>query len=370
MKHRIEDDPRTLDEMLEDLRNADPIYRPSNFWDYYQNESYRHIREQGVGEFRSHRLRNWASFGAVADPLLGDAHPLLGRGDGLQSAWLKVVGKSVRRIPLLKDFLTTFEKLTEAYENHLEMLLELSYHYCLNADPQKRIAGIEDSGLGAPNISMKFDGRVYTLHFLRYFLQYLYLSRFVDFKEVRSIVEIGGGYGGMAEVISKLHPHILYVDVDIPPQIYIAERYLSACFEGKVLGYLETKKEDQLIPESHDGKRLFTLCPWQLPKLEGDYDLFINSASFQEMEPPIVENYARHLNQLVTRYGYIRAMRKGAALAPREGKRGVLEKTTLEHYLKFFDRFELVDEADAEVLPNLPGTLDAYRDFFFRKRSQ
>ena len=173
----------------------------------------------------------------------------------------------------------------------------------------------------------------------------------------------------MAEVISKLHPHIRYVDVDIPPQIYIAERYLSACFERKVVGYRETKQQDELIPESHDGKHLFTLCPWQLPKLAGNYDLFINSASFQEMEPPVVQNYARHLDRLVTRYGYIRAMPKGAALAPRKGKRGVLEKTTLEHYLEFFDRFELVDEADAEVLPNLPGTLDAYRDFFFRKRT-
>lgn len=46
-----------------------------------------------------------------------------------------------------------------------------------------------------------------------------------------------------------------------------------------------------------------------------------------------------------------------------------MEKTTREHYLTFFGPFELVDEATAELLPNLPGTLSAYRDFFFRKRS-
>ncbi len=173
----------------------------------------------------------------------------------------------------------------------------------------------------------------------------------------------------MAEVVTKLHPHIIYVDVDIPPQIYIAERYLSACFEGKVSGYVEAKRDNEVLPERHPGRTLLTLCPWQIPELRGDFDLFINSASFQEMEPPIVENYARYLNQLVTGYGYIRAMPKGASLAPGEGRRGVLEKTTLEHYLKFFDRFELVDESSAEVLPNLPGTLDTYRDFFFRKKA-
>jgi len=75
------------------------------------------------------------------------------------------------------------------------------------------------------------------------------------------------------------------------------------------------------------------------------------------------------LNQLVDRYGYIRALPEGASLAPARGARGVMQKTTREHHLTFFSPFELVDEATAELLPNLPGTLSAYRDFFFCKRS-
>jgi putative sugar O-methyltransferase len=365
---RLEDDPETFDEMLEDMREAPDEYRPTNFWSAYHDESCRIIREQGVGQFRSHHAPIWASFGAVADPLLGHAKPLLGEGKGLKPAALRSAKKLVRRLPGLREFVITFEKLTEAYENQLKMLLELSYHYCFNADPEGRLTRVGDSGAGSPHIQMKIGERIYTLHFLRYFLQYLYLCRFVDFDTILGIVEIGGGYGGMAEVILKLHPHIVYVDVDIPPQIYIAERYLSACFEGRVQGYLESKKQEEVVPESCEGKQVFTLCPWQLPALRGNFDLFINSASFQEMEPSVVENYARHLDRLVSTYGYIRAMPLGAYLAPRQGVRGVLERTTLDHYRKFFHRFELVDDRPAEILPNLTGTLDAYRDFLFEKR--
>ena len=249
------------------------------------------------------------------------------------------------------------------------MLLELSYYYCLHGDDKHRIRRIADSGLGAPNIMMQIDGKLYTIHFLRYFLQYLYLRRFVDFDNLDGLIEIGGGYGGMAEVVLKLHPDLDYVDVDIPPQIYLATQYLSACFEGEVVSYDETRRESELHLDNFSGKRVLVLCPWQLPKLTGRYGLFINSASFQEMEPEVVKNYAEELNRLVSHYGYIRAMPEGAYLARRPGQRGVLRRTTREDYVRYFHPFELTDETPAEVLPNLPGTLSAYHDFFFVRRS-
>jgi putative sugar O-methyltransferase len=367
---QIQDRPDLLEAMLGDMETAPSLYRPSNFWDHYQRESYRYIKARGIREFRSHTNRLWASFGAVADPLLGYALPLLGRAEGAEASLGQRIFRWVaRRAPFFGKRFTLLEKLTDAYESQLRMLLELSYHYCSSADKSERINRIGDSGLGAPNIVMEIDGRYYTIHFLRHFLQYMYLTRFVDFDKVQSIVEIGGGYGGLAEVTLKLHPHIVYVDVDIPPQIYLASQYLSACFEGKVAGYDETRNLVEIACKDHAGKQVFPLCPWQLPSLRGKFDLFINSASFQEMEPDIVKNYADYLNRLVTEYGYIRAMPKGAFVANKPGERGVLKKTTGESYIEYFHTFELIDESTAEVLPNLPGTLSVYRDMLFKKKS-
>jgi putative sugar O-methyltransferase len=288
---------------------------------------------------------------------------------------VKLLLKGSRKIRFLKEIVrlldaaSIWERLPHEYESQLRALLELCYYYCCFVDNRKLITQIGDSGLGAPNIIMTINGKKYTIHFLRYFLQYLYLTKFIDFQTLSGIVEIGGGYGGLAEVILKFNPHIIYVDIDIPPQTYIAQQYLDACFSGKVFGYTDVKRDIEILgdlrTQIHAGKQVFVLCPWQLPFLRGEYDLFVSSASFQEMEPEIVENYARYLKHLSMRYGYIRAMPEGTSVAKKPGEPGTLAPVTKDHYIRYFDTFKLVDERCAEILPRLPGTLDLYRDMFF-----
>ena len=361
----IEDRPELLELMLSDLKAAPPLYRPTNFWSRYQKRSYRWIRSRGIREFRSSKNPMWASFGAVADPLLGHAELFWDRGD--RGFWRRLSRGLLRRAPVVGGMFTLIQKLAQAYDSQLRMLLELSYHYCRLIDPDRRVTRIGDSGLGSPNIVMEIEGQRYTLHFLRYFLQYLYLARFVDFDRIDRVIEIGGGYGGMAEVVLKLHPRIIWVDVDIPPQSYIASQYLAACFEGAVAGYDRTREKHEIRLQDYSAQRAMVLCPWQIPRLQGPFDLFVNSASFQEMEPEVVSNYAHHLDRLVERYGYVRALPQGTFVARRPGEPGVLQKTTRQHYVDYFHNFELLDEAPAEVLPNLPGTLSAYRDMMFVK---
>jgi SAM-dependent methyltransferase len=71
------------------------------------------------------------------------------------------------------------------------------------------------------------DGRVITLDLACSVREYWLLSQHVDFKEIKSIAEVGGGYGRTAYVIAKLHPHIKYVLYDVEPSIGLAKRYLN-----------------------------------------------------------------------------------------------------------------------------------------------
>ncbi len=376
----IRDRPEVLQAMLRDMESAPALYRPTNYWNNYQRESYRYIDSWGIGEFRSSKNALWSSFGAVADPLSGHVRPVLAETLKIRrSLPVRALLKIGRKLPVLRQLLAPmdaawmWERLVAEYEKQLYMLLELSYHYCRSVEGGQLIEQVEDSGLGAPKIVMSINGKKYTIHFLRYFLQYLYLAKFVDFNTVHGIVEIGGGYGGLAEIILKLNPHMVYVNVDIPPQTYIAQQYLDACFPGQVFGYTEAQKTiadtGKLCPQDYPGRRIFTLCPWQLPSLEGEFDLFMNSASFQEMEPEVVENYAIHLKRLVRRYGYIRAVPEGIPTAPKPGAAGTLEKVTKDHYIRYLDTFDLVDESPVALLPHLPGTSNEYRDMFFVTRT-
>ena len=89
----------------------------------------------------------------------------------------------------------------------------------------------------------------------------------IDFDAIEQIWEIGPGYGGQTEVILKLHPHLRYVGIDIPPMAYLTEQYLKAVFLGEVLGYEESRDWGRIKPEHITGKRISVLWPWLLPKL-------------------------------------------------------------------------------------------------------
>ena len=99
------------------------------------------------------------------------------------------------------------------------------------------------------------------------------------------------------------------------------------------------------------------LCPWQLPKLQGQIDLFVNFISFQEMEPDIVAHYLEQVARLETRYVLLRNLREGKELALADRPLGVRKPTTAADYDRFLPDYELVA---ANVLPFGYMTVDGY----------
>jgi hypothetical protein len=108
---------------------------------------------------------------------------------------------------------------------------------------------------------------------------------------------------------------------------------------------LDTIDLDQLRAQ---GYRAAVLCAWQLPKLRGRFNLFVNSVSFQEMEPRVVQNYASLVQGLVDDYLLLRNSIAGKVVAREVGEIGVVEPIVRDDYPRFFDQFERV-AADGEV---------------------
>ena len=88
------------------------------------------------------------------------------------------------------------------------------------------------------------------------------------------------------------------------------------------------------IPEKQKGK-IFIFGNWKIPELANlNCDLFWNSGSFQEMEPHVVLNYLKYVNQQTVKYATLTELMTGMKKANAEGQQGVLEKTKLQHYKK------------------------------------
>ena len=110
-----------------------------------------------------------------------------------------------------------------------------------------------------------------------------------------------------------------------------------------------------IAPKPSDNK-IFVFGNWKLPDPAGfKYDLFWNSASFQEMEPDVVLNYLKFVNKQA-RYAFLHEAMNGKEVASAKGQHGVLKQTRLEHYKEGLLDFELKDMSDSIFLPRQEGS--------------
>lgn len=320
-----------LDLMLSDMEAADPLYRPTNFWQSGLASIVTDLRRHGFERFREHES---AQFFYV--PL--HSRTIWRRQKWLVSLLLAVAGVIAR---------SSAVKLREVMNGNRKARDE--YRLFRAANPAAGLPlDVSESDIGGGE-RFEVEGRLYSRSFLNYLRGLTFLKKLTNTDDVRSILEIGGGYGTLGEILLKSRPDGFYVDVDIPPVAAVASYYLKQVFgEHAVLSY-EQSRDMQVIDldELRKSYRAVVLCAWQLPRVKGHVDVFANFISFQEMEPEVVANYVKVVQPLVRKAVLLRNSVRGKVVASKPGEIGVFEPTTTDHIIRNFDQFELLGRDSA-----------------------
>ncbi len=126
------------------------------------------------------------------------------------------------------------------------------------------------------------------------------IDKLKEFKNIR-IIEIGGGYGGLAYFLKKIFPNVEYYICDIPMSLYFSSIYLSLLTEADNLIYKGDKKE---LSKRRNG---FTFVPnFFFKDLDSmTFDLAINTLSFAEMPISVVDNYVSGLSKMLLKTGIL-----------------------------------------------------------------
>lgn len=147
-----------------------------------------------------------------------------------------------------------------------------------------------------------------------------------------------------------------YIDVDIPPTSFVAERYLRAALgDARITGYVQTRRHSVIDIASLPSA--WVLCLWQICSLRGAVGLFVNFISFQEMEPPVVAKYLYPVDCLQTRWVLLRNLREGKQARRGPGTMGVEVSIRADDYVGMMPGYELVDRS---VLPLGFRTVDGF----------
>lgn len=324
LSEQIKDDIALLELMIEDARHIPEVYQPTNYWSYYQQNIIDHIRDKGLQNIRSSDNEFLSSFGAR------DLHPIKAPVTSIAS-----LSESEQTIKKFLEYLILTADHPEVpllpYDLSLNDLSETAFRF---SDTYGRVCGgkpLTDIGAslaGGPEYYFYINDKPYTYSFLCHYWRYCFCAKFIDFNEVDTIVELGMGTGKQAEVIKKLHPHITYYLLDLPPQAYLTTQFLKAIFGDLVNDYSVHRQNDSIVAEEGS---INVLCNWQIDSLKiNSKTLFWNAASFGEMEPNVVKNYLDIASKWST-YIYLHQCMRGKEKG-NEGEGGVLEQTTFEHY--------------------------------------
>lgn len=335
-----------LDLARADMSAQNELYRPSVFWDEASSRIVEELREHGIHRFRG--LPNTLGFFVPTFGTPGNSFTPAQVGE-LQST-LRSAHPQAQKAQLGLDQFLSGEAAALA-----------DYRVLLAADcPQKlpHLHTFSESTVGEPQEHFEFEGRRFSRSALNYLLGLSLLKKHLGPEEVpRTVLEIGGGFGTLGEVLASAGIEGLhYVDIDIPPTSFVAQYYLSQALGAEqVTTYAQTRDQAEIEIESLTP--ISVLCAWQIEKLRGQVDLFVNFISFQEMEPPIVQNYLSHVARLKTRWVLLRNMREGKQLRKAGGWAGVDTPILSDDYLAMLPDYELVER---NVHPFGYRTVDGY----------
>ncbi|GGB22301.1 hypothetical protein GCM10011492_10110 [Flexivirga endophytica] len=333
---------RTLDE----LRVAPERYRPTNFWGPGVDALLGDLERRGLETFKS-----WPSAAVWFNPYYGD-----GWTDATMAATYETVVRKIRPTAKKHYFVQALNGSQQARRDY-----DVA---CVGWDQQRwpfDLASGGESTIGKPwqrygaerGTDFRF-GRAYA----NYLLCLSALSRHVD-TPPRSFLELGGGFGVLGEIVTSRDPGARYVDLDIPPLLSVATYYLESLLGAeRVTSYDQAASAPGPIHVPQSG----VLPNYRIEDLDAEFEVFVNSFSFQEMEPDVVDHYIDQVCAKGIRYAVSLNSRAGKPRAANPGDWGALEPVTSANIIEMFATrgLELVGSYDAPYVRGA-GQLNVFR---------
>jgi len=334
-----------LTQMLADMRGQSELYRPTSFWIDASDRIVHEISLSGVESFRH-----------LPTPL-GFFVPTYGTpGNRLTDEHCQALHTRLQQMhPNAPIAALGLQHMLSG-----EAAALADYRVMLAGDQTSQrpyLHTFSESRVGEPKEQFEFDGRRFSRSALNYLLGLVFLKRHLDGALPRSVMEIGGGFGTLGEILANSGiEQVRYIDVDIPPTSFVAASYLTSVLgRDAVATYAQTRGLNRIPIDSLPSASV--LNAWQIEQLEGTIDMFVNFISFQEMEPPVVENYLRHVDRLGSTWILLRNLREGHRKRPADGRAGVENPVRGDDYVAMLPTFHLVER---QVYPFGYRTVDGF----------
>lgn len=315
-----------LDQFIQTMKNVHPLYQPTAFWSDASVRVANELRNGNVVRFRR-----------LPGPL-GYFVPTYGRPGNGWSA------DQVDATISLAEQTEVGAKARLSLAAHLDgsQVAEADYRVLMGSGSVDRWPNSQpfvESEVGQPIEQFQVGDSRHSRSSLNYSLGLAYLTQLVgdELPSQPRVLEIGGGFGSLAELLMHHFPGSQYIDLDIYPAGPVAAFYLTSVF-----GMHKVATQEKAGMEMDSLPAMTVLGSHCIELMSGHLDLFVNFISFQEMEPAVVSNYLKHVRRLGPKFIMLRNLRQGKPRRDSSARPGVDEPILSDDYLDMIGPYELI----------------------------
>jgi putative sugar O-methyltransferase len=330
--------------MIEELRNADPLFQPARFWEGLNEMNNNDISRDGFNNFKrtiNGNYFNWVPSDFTDNQLCN-----------LLSWW----SKNMNPVPLMlempgnESFRFFNAKCLETAEQRYvyKFFVGLLWSFVMYNDPKNLTRRLTEPSIGNP-LPITLQGRLISQD-LANSIREFYVSDFpIELVYKPTIAELGAGYGRLGFVYTIAHP-CRYLIFDIPPALAVSERYLSAVLPDKrIFRFRHFDNFSEVQSEINDCDVGFFTSN-QLALFPASYfDLSISISALHEMYIPQIKNYLMLLSRTTKTAIYTKNWKR----ANNPHNNTDIDHTTYNpgsDWRAFVDREDLVQNAFMEKL--------------------
>jgi putative sugar O-methyltransferase len=291
-----------ISRMMACLSAAPAIYHPSPFWDTLCDTHTKQLLAAGFENFkRTVNLRyfSWRPLGILRHQF-----------GAILLEWLKDPS-----LPVLRDAGMSPAPFNPVAGLIYRLYVAMYYDVLRRNDPLRVLEAVDEPALGNP-IAVTYRGRSISQDVCNSTHEFYSIYGDAPTSRPVDICELGAGYGRLAYLTLKALPDSTYCIVDIPPALYVAQRYLSELFPGeRVFGFRPFERFEDVRQEFESSRIRFLAAP-QIellpPKM---FDYFVTISSLHEMTPEQVRHYIQHMDRLCRGRVYNKQFRSHRAKA-------------------------------------------------------
>ena len=275
---------KELQKITDDFLNSKSEKFISNYWNILSVNHYNNIlKDKGISNYGSSIARWYITILSIDNSL---------------EKLLKIFSKvkiDIKKVELCK----IHKNLTLVESANYNYICCLLYNFIKKKKKLKFLSKLQKkSYLNSNNPFLKIENFKVSSEMMISLLDYFKITRLVDFKKDKTILEIGAGSGRLSECILTFNKNIKYLICDIVPSYYLSYKRLKASFPDKKICCLSSRDNNpEVIKEKINKNDIIFIYPSHLHMLsKKSIDCTICVNFLQEVNKKNVQEYFNIIN--------------------------------------------------------------------------